>query len=63
MEKSRSDFTSLRASIEYHKDKYVFLKDKIISLSTQSEYDRTIKHYDDLTSTLSNEIAPAAIRF
>lgn len=63
MEKSRSDFTSLRASIEYNKDKYVFLKDKIISLSTQSEYDRTIKHYDDLIEALEKEIKTLPIGY
>ena len=56
MQKSRADVKSLLASIEYNKDRYVYLQDKIIPLSTKDEYDRTVKHYDDLIERLKKEI-------
>jgi len=63
MQKSRADVKSLLASIEYNKDRYVYLQDKIIPLSTQDEYDRTVKHYDDLIERLKKEIKTLPIGY
>lgn len=38
------------------KETYVSKKKDIIEFSDQTEYDRTIKHYDDLIATLTKEI-------
>lgn len=56
MQKSRNSVKNLLSSIKYHKEKYVYFKKDIISLSTQAEYDRTVEHYDQLIDTLKKEM-------
>lgn len=56
MKKTRSNLINLRAHVKYMKEAYASKEKDIIEFSDQAEYDRTIKHYDDLMTTLTKEI-------
>ena len=56
MKKTRTNLINLRTNVKYMKDAYASKEKDIIEFSEQAEYDRTIKHYDDLIASLTKEI-------
>ena len=63
MKKTRSNFRNLLTSIKYIQEAYVSKGKDIMELSNQAEYDRTIKHYDDLITSLTKELQTLPIGY
>lgn len=63
MKKTRTNLRNLLTSIKYIQEAYVTKEKDIIGLSNQVEYDRTIKHYDDLITTLTKELQTLPIGY
>ena len=61
--KSRKYVNSLLSSIESLKYKYENAKDDIVRLTSQVEYEQTIKHYDILMAKLSDELRSLPIGY
>ncbi len=56
MQKSRSDVINFLSSIEHLKRQYLYMEKNIIQVSSQADYDRTVKHYDHLITALTEEV-------
>lgn len=63
MTKTRTQLVNLLTNIQYMKEAYAFKEKDIIGLSNQTEYDRTIRHYDDLMKTLAKKIQKLPIGY
>jgi hypothetical protein len=54
--KNRTELLSLIRSLEYIKERYVYIGKDIIPLSTQKKYDQVLEHYNQLIQTLTEEL-------
>lgn len=56
MSTSRKYVNSMLSSVQFLKAKYENMKNDIVSLTSQAEYEQTIQHYDTLQLKLSAEL-------
>ena len=65
MSKSRKYINNMISNIQFLKHKYENVKDDVIRVTSQMEYQRTIEHYDTLIASLSDELLslPIGYRF
>ena len=63
MSKSRKYINSIMSNIQFLKFKYENAQEDIIRMTSQAEYERTIKHYDLLIEKLSEELLALPIGY
>lgn len=63
MSKSRKYINSVISNIQFLKHKYENVKEDIIRVTSQIEYQRTIEHYDTLIAKLSDELLSLPIGY
>jgi len=63
MSKSRKYINGVMSNIKFLKSKYENSKEDIIRLTNQAEYERTIKHYNNLIEQLLEELLALPIGY